>query len=128
MRAGQALAPIQRVNQQFVDAFSRHDAAAVAALYAAGAHMLPPHSDFVRETAAIESFWQGVMDAGIDRATLETVDLEESGDTAIELGRYTLMLADGQVADRGKYLVVWKQQDGAWKLYRDFWNTSEAPR
>jgi uncharacterized protein (TIGR02246 family) len=128
MRAGQALTPIQRVNQRFLDAFSRHDAAAIAGLYATGAQLLPPHSDFVKEPDMIRSFWQGVMDAGIDRATLETVDVEDSGDTAIELGRYTLMLAGGEVADRGKYLVVWKQQDGAWKIYRDIWNTSEAPR
>jgi uncharacterized protein (TIGR02246 family) len=126
MRAGQALAPIQRVNQQFVEAFARHDAGAVAALYAAGARVLPPHNEMLKESDAIRAFWQEVMDAGIARATLESVDLEEAGDTAIELGQYTLMLADGTIADEGKYLVVWKQQDGTWKIYRDIWNTSQA--
>lgn len=128
MRAGQAISPIQRVNQQFVDAFSRHDAAAVAMLYAPAAQVFPPHRESVQGTEAIQHFWQDVMNAGIDRATLETVDLEDLGDTAIELGRYTLLLADGGIADRGKYLVVWKQQDGGWRLYRDIWNSNEPPR
>ena len=57
-----------------------------------------------------------------------TVDLDDRGDIAIELGRYTLLLADGAIADRGKYLVVWKQQDDGWRLYRDIWNSNEPPR
>jgi ketosteroid isomerase-like protein len=51
--------------------------------------------------------------------------VEAGADTAIELGKYTLVLKDRRVADAGKYLVVWKQQGGAWKLYRDVWNTSQ---
>lgn len=31
---------------------------------------------------------------------------------------------DGTVADRGKYIVVWKRVGGKWLLHRDIWNTS----
>jgi ketosteroid isomerase-like protein len=39
-------------------------------------------------------------------------------------GDHTLKTAGGQVADAGKYLVIWKQEIGAWKLHRDVWTTS----
>ena len=111
-------------DRRFMEAFGRGDAAAIAQLYTASAQLLPAHSDFVEGTTSIQRFWQGVMDMGIKAAVLETLEVESHGDTAHEVGRYTLKLADGQVADAGKYLVIWKQDGGAWKLHRDIWTTS----
>lgn len=116
---------IQSGNRAFVSAFVGRDAAAVGALYANGAQLVPPHSDFVKGADAIRTFWQGVIDMGIRDAKLQTVEIEVRGDTAVELGTYTLLLDGGRVADSGKYLVVWKQEAGTWKLYRDMWNTSQ---
>jgi uncharacterized protein (TIGR02246 family) len=127
-RAGAAKAAIQEMNRTFMEAFARHDAPAIASLYGAGAQLMPPGSDFVTGTDAIRDFWQGVMKMGISQAKLETIELEHAGDTALEVGRYTLSLEDGRVADRGKYLVVWKQEGPQWRLYRDVWNTSQPPK
>jgi ketosteroid isomerase-like protein len=33
----------------------------------------------------------------------------------------------GKVVDRGKYIVIWKREQGQWKLHRDIWNTSMPP-
>ena len=65
------------------------------------------------------------MDMGVATATLETVELDDHGDTAIEEGRFTLAGADGEVIDRGKYIVVWKNDGGTWKLHKDIWNSSQ---
>ena len=111
-------------NRRFVEAFKRGDAAGVAALYTRDAQLLPPNSDFVSGGDRIRAFWQGAMQMGIRQAQLQTVSLETQGDLAIELGRYTLLLEGGQVADSGKYLVVWKAEGGSWKLHRDVWNTN----
>jgi ketosteroid isomerase-like protein len=64
------------------------------------------------------------MDSGIKGATLETVELEGHGDTAIEVGRYTLRGEEGQTLDRGKFIVIWKQVEGEWKLHRDMFSSS----
>ena len=115
---------IEAGNRQFMEAFRRGDAASVAKLYTATGQLLPAHSDFIDGTAAIQRFWQGAMDMGIKEAVLETVEVEGHGETALELGRYTLKTGTGEVADSGKYLVVWKHEDGVWKLHRDIWTTS----
>jgi uncharacterized protein (TIGR02246 family) len=124
MGVGQAKETIAHVNRTFMEAFSRRDAASIAALYATHAQVLPPHSDIVTGKDAIQAFWQSIIDLGI-RATIETIDLDESGSMAIEVGRYALALPDGAMADRGKYLVVWKQEAGEWRLFRDMWNSTE---
>jgi uncharacterized protein (TIGR02246 family) len=116
-------AAITAANRQFVGAFQRGDAAGMAGMYTPDGQLLPTNSDFVTGTAAIQAFWQAVMNMGLNQATLETVEVEGHGDTAHEVGRYTLG-AGGQVLDQGKYIVIWKRQGGQWKLHRDIWNSS----
>jgi uncharacterized protein (TIGR02246 family) len=112
-------------NKKFMEAFARKDAAGVAKLYATGGQLLPPGSDFVKGREFIQAFWQGAMDVGIAQAQLETLEVERHRNTAIEIGKYTLLAADGQVADDGKYVVVWKLEGRSWKLHRDIWNSSQ---
>lgn len=64
---------------------------------------------------------------GFKAATLETVELDIQGNTAIKVGKYTLQGEGGQILDKGKYLVVWKQEDGQGKWHRDIWNSSLPP-
>jgi uncharacterized protein (TIGR02246 family) len=109
-------------------AFAGGDATGVADLYTAGGQLLPSHSDVISGHEAITAFWKGAMEMGIASAALESVELSDLGDTAIETGHYTLAGSDGGVMDQGKYLVVWKNEDGAWKLHRDIWNTSLPPQ
>ena len=67
------------------------------------------------------------MDMGIKTARLETVEAEGYADTAIEIGKYTLSGEAGNIMDRDKYVVIWKQEGGQWKLHRDIWNSSLTP-
>jgi ketosteroid isomerase-like protein len=117
---------IETANHRFMEAFERSDAASVAQLYTSTAQLLPAHSDFVAGPTAIQRFWQGAMDMGIKEAVLETLEIEAHGDMAYEVGRYALKAAGGQVADAGKYLVIWKHEGGSWKLHRDIWTTSRS--
>jgi ketosteroid isomerase-like protein len=34
---------------------------------------------------------------------------------------------DMRALDKGKYIVIWKQEDGQWKLHRDIFNSSMPP-
>ena len=100
----------------------------MAALYTPGGQLLPVQNDFVTGTQAIAEFWQGAFDAGIKGAALETVEMESHGNTAHEVGTYRLLDADGKALDHGKYLVIWKKEGSSWKLHRDIWTTSIAPK
>jgi ketosteroid isomerase-like protein len=52
------------------------------------------------------------------------VEAKGFGDTAYEVGKYTLSGDSGKVNDRGKYIVIWRKVGGQWKLYRDIFNTN----
>ena len=120
---------IAAANRGFLEAFAQGDAAGAAAIYTDDAAILPPNGETMNGRAAIQGFWQGALDMGLVGATLETVELETYPTGAVEVGKYTFSVAGGQVVDRGKYIVVWKQEVGAWKWHRDIWNSSlPAPK
>jgi len=115
---------IVAADQTFMTIFSRGDAAGLAALYTENGQFLPPNSDFVTGTQAIQATFQAFMDMGIKAIKLETIEVEGYGDTASEVGKYTLEGEGGQVLDQGKFIVIWKQEAGQWKLHRDIINSS----
>ena len=115
---------IEAANEKFVAAFNSGDAAGVAALYTEQGQLLPPNSDVLTGHQAIQGFWQAVMDMGIKKASLEVVETEDFGETATEVSKYTLFDQAGQELDQGKYIIIWKQEGGEWRLHRDIFNSS----
>jgi uncharacterized protein (TIGR02246 family) len=106
---------IDRAVQLFTDAFRRGDSAAVASLYAEGARLLPPHHQMVEGVEAIRQFWQAAMEMGAKEGRLETLEVISEGGLACEVGRYTLVVEQGngeRVSDVGKYVVVWRREGG----------------
>jgi len=122
-------AAIEAGNKKVSAAMTKGDAAALAALYTTDAQAFPPNSDVVKGRAAIQAMWKGVLDSGVTGLEVVTTEVEAQGPFASEVGTYVVKLKDGSVADRGKYVVVWKKVGGKWLLHRDIWNTSQpAPK
>ncbi len=114
-------------SKQFIEAFNKGDAAAVANMYAIDARVLPPNSEIIEGRANVQKFWQGAMSSGLKLVSLETTHVETQGNIAVEVGRYTLTVpgAGGvTTTDKGKYVVVWKREGRSWKLAVDIYNTS----
>ncbi len=114
-------------NELFMATFARRDAAGLAALYTDEGQVLPPNGDFVTGHEQLEAFWGAVFGMGVAKLKMEIVELEAYGDTAVEVSQYTMFGDAEQVLDKGKYIVVWKQEDDQWKLHRDIFNSSMPP-
>jgi len=115
---------IMAANEKFMTIFKTNDAAALADLYTEDGQVLPPNGGFLTGKAGIEEIWQSIFDIGAKEIKLDIVELEDHGDTAIEISNYTLYNDQGKELDQGKYIVIWKQIDGQWKLHRDIFNSS----
>lgn len=121
---GQAV--LLAAHQQMMAHFAQTDAAGVAAIYTTDAQLLPVYSATISGRAAIQAFWQGCIDMGITAIQRNATEIEQLGTTANEVGRYTLLGHTGKVLDIGKYVIIWKEQAGDWKIHRDIW-TSDLP-
>ena len=116
---------IVAANQRFMEIFA-NGATTMGDLYTGDAQIYPPGGDAVAGSSAIGTFWKGAYDSGVKRAKLETIEAEPAGDQIIEVGKFTLYGDGDAQLDAGKYVVVWKQDGGSWKLHRDIWNSSGA--
>lgn len=113
---------IASLGQQFAAAFKERDASALADFYTDDALVLPPNAELVQGREAVRGLWEHIFQLGVAEVRLDTIDVDEQGDVAIETGRATLFDGAGAVVDEGKYLVVWRKD--TWKMCRDIWNSS----
>lgn len=114
---------IFEAHQNLVDVFETQDADAMAALYTQDAKLMPPNGDFIEGNAAVGAFWSSMFDAGFDGLTIETLEVYGNGNNVSEVGLWTLYL-NGEEADNGKFIVIWKKIQGKWYVHRDCFNSN----
>jgi uncharacterized protein (TIGR02246 family) len=119
-------ATIQALNDRFTAAFNRADPAAMAAMYTEDAYVLPAGADMVKGRGAIEAFWRGAIQQ-LGDAKLTTVDVLPLGSGAArEIGTFSFKTKGPSPQEVvGKYVVVWHNVDGQWKLATDIWNMNK---
>lgn len=124
MAAAPALSDLARTNRIFEnDVIDKGDYGALEHVYTRDARALPPGAETVCGRENIQAFWKKAVEGmGITSAKLSTTDLQVFGDTLIEEGRAALAVAGAEAKVTVKYIVVWKQEDGAWKWHVDIWN------
>jgi uncharacterized protein (TIGR02246 family) len=102
------------------------DADRIGNLYTQDGQLLPPGSDFVTGRDAIADFWQGVGEAGGKTVEIEPREVEVYEDTAMRVCLATLHDSDSETIDEVKFIEIWKQDDDAWRIHRDIWNSNIA--
>jgi uncharacterized protein (TIGR02246 family) len=117
---------IQEAVRDFMNMVSKADAAGIARRYSNDAVVMPPNHDFVKGRSSIEGFWRQMFNTGAKRLQLDIEKVEDYGDIVTEIGRYTVYSEQDEPVDDGKYLVLWRQENGEWKLFRDIWNSSRT--
>ncbi len=119
-------ADFEAMSAKWKAAYDSGDGAAVAALYAEDAMLLPPNMEPVSGREAIAEFWTMVTANG-GTTDLKVKEVYSMGDMAAEVGTYSGTAPDGSHTDHGHYTIIWKKMDGKWMMYRDIWN-SDMPQ
>lgn len=118
----------------FADAMVVGDAETITQLYAVDAVILAPNQPRGEGTEAIRASWSAALEGNpMSTSNLDSdlITVSAAGDYAYAVGTYTDSGAapDGsEWSDQGKYLTVWKNVDGEWKIAADIWNSDKAPQ
>ncbi len=90
--------------------------------------VLAPEAEPVEGREAIRAYWQSQLDesSGVV-STIETLEVHDFGDVAVEVGSYVSTGSGGEHLDHGKFVVVWVRTDEGWKIARDISNSSMTP-
>ena len=120
-----AAAPPEAFPQAAADAwlgsFNGGDVAGLVLSYSADAKLLPPDEPIITGAEAIEAFWQG-YGPGQTRLEVGEVDSRKLGEFWFREGAYKAQFADEGEPRVGKFIELWKQENGNWLLFRQIWN------
>ena len=115
---------LRDLTQDFAMSFNTGNYDQGASLFANDGVLMAPQSEAAYGQKQVERALRQLADAGYSDLRLETTRVDYSGDMAMELGRFSVVLrqADGTlVAERGKYVKVWRRL-GAWLIMADCWS------
>jgi uncharacterized protein (TIGR02246 family) len=124
---------IRAKDQAFAAAMVAGDVEAVLAQYSEDARVLAPGAPMVVGSQAIrDMFAPWLSSSPPSSMTLdgETTTVAASGDYAHVVGTFTIAGMDPNGAaytDTGKYVAVWRNVDGDWKMVADIWNSDNPP-
>lgn len=123
-RGDQALIFSGDVTQQWEAARANSDADAIAGLYTEDAQVMPPNAPMVEGRSAILSYYRNVFEAATAPAKFDEREVIVFGDITYRQGIYELAMPDGRT-EYGKFMQLWKNVGGDWKLHRQMWSSSE---
>lgn len=128
-----ARAAIDASNAAWSAAAMAGDAAALAALHTDDATVLAPDAPRASGQAEILALFEQMF-TGITFESMsieaDDVTVSPTGETAYVVGSFhdSGALADGTpFTDTGKYITIFENVDGEWKIALDAWNSDGAP-
>lgn len=114
---------IDKANLEFVDHFNKSDSIGLANMFTTDGKSMEPNEPSFIGRKAIQNHYSLVMNAGANKLGLVTTGLWGDSKMLAEEGEFTFIDKSGKQLDKGKYIVLWKIEDGKWKLFRDCYNS-----
>lgn len=118
-----AKADIAASNESFAKFWAAGDSTGFGNCYTSDAQLNVPNMERMTGTAAAMGFFNGGYAWGIRGGSLTTDEVMGGPEVVGETGKYVITDSAGKAMDKGKYLVLWKQENGKWKMHRDIWNS-----
>lgn len=120
-------ASIAASNKAGGEAFATGDSVKFVNCYTADACINPPNTARMCGSQAINAFFIGGYKMGIRDLKLTTEEVIGGPAGVAEIGKYEVLGDKGVSFDKGKFIVVWKEDNGKWKMFRDEWNSDMPP-
>jgi ketosteroid isomerase-like protein len=114
---------IDEANRDFINLFNGGDSVALANMFTIDGKSMEPNEPAFIGRNQIQTHYSIVMKAGANKLGLLTTGLWGDENMLAEEGEFTFMDKDEKLLDKGKYIVLWRKEDGKWKLFRDCYNS-----
>ncbi len=119
---------IRNLDAQWSNVARAHNLDGIVSYYSEDAVLLPPNAPAATNKQSIRAAWAVFAVPNVSVSwQASKVEVAKSGDLANAIGTYTLAMTDPRgkpIADKGKFVEVWKKQPGSgWKAAADIFNS-----
>jgi ketosteroid isomerase-like protein len=119
-------AQIAGSNAVFGDCFGKNDSTSFVNCYTENGCINPPGMPQMCGRAAIGAFFSEGVKMGMRQIKITIGEVLGGKDGVTETGKYEVFGDGGVSFEKGKYMVMWIEENGKWKMHRDVWN-SDTP-
>ena len=106
-------------------AFNAKDIDKLLTLYTENSVFMPPNKPLLRGRGSLKGFYDGLLAGGSKDLKITVGDVAGHGPLAYESGSYTMV--NGTVPDRGKFLFIFRNMAGNWKIEYTSWSSDLPP-
>lgn len=110
-------------NKLFGESFATGDSSKFVSCYSSDACLFTPNAPRLCGIQAITAFFNGGYQMGIRNIKLNTEEVSGGETAVVETGSYELFADNNVSIDKGKFIVLWKKENGKWKMHRDIYNS-----
>jgi len=114
---------IEAANVILTTAINKGDSLGAAEAYTTDGKLMGNNMPSITGKANLTSFWGGFSKAVGADVILTTSEVWGNDELITEEGVFEIKSKQGTQLDKGKYIVLWKKEDGKWKLHRDISNS-----
>jgi ketosteroid isomerase-like protein len=116
---------IDDLNKSYGKRFSSNDANYFKEHYCKDAKIFPANMPAVDGLESIRTFYfDDGRNAAMGNIIVTATSVFGNDEMVVEEGLYDFPDGKGGTFDTGKFIVLWKKEDGKWKMYREIWNTN----
>jgi ketosteroid isomerase-like protein len=116
---------IRKVTTTLESSFNSKNVASILALYSDNSVFMPPNKPLLWGRESLKGFYDGLLAAGAADLKLLPEDVAGHGPLAYESGSYSMM--NGPTHDRGKFLFIFRNMAGNWKIEYTSWSSDLPP-
>jgi len=114
---------IEAANDAIGEIISKGDSVGMAAAYSIDGSVMFSNMPSIKGKDQLTTVWGSYIRAGLSKIDLTTLEVWGDENYITEEGLFEIKTKDDVQIDKGKYIVLWKKEDGKWKLHRDLSNS-----
>ncbi|WP_179345495.1 YybH family protein [Winogradskyella ursingii] len=110
----------------FSKAYMNGDIEALVNMYTKDGKIFPNNRDIISGQTDLKSYWNIPEGAKILHHKITPIEIKIENDIAYDYGYYegkTQYKDKKESSWKGKYIIIWKNINGEWKIYLDIWNS-----
>jgi ketosteroid isomerase-like protein len=115
---------IKEKTDRFTQAHIIKDTTFLNNIFTLDAKVYAPHADVVTGKVAISALNIAWVNYGIKEFSEVSTSFYGNEAYLIDEGTYYYRYGEDNTFDKGKYINIWKKEDGDWKIFSNIWNTS----